>query len=169
MDVASPNVTRWLLVDREGSVRDVIDNSAAVKDALAYDGFGIITSETNSANRGLLAYTASFTDTATGLQLHTYRWYDPARGGWQSPDPSASPPAIPIFTDTSATIRPMRSIRAGSIIFPFRGTVFIGSFKPPRPISSGTGTPRSPAFRLERSLASTTATSRGGNTTATPT
>ena len=87
IDVASPNVTRWLLVDHLGSIRDVIDNTATVKDALAFDPFGNITSESNSANRGLLGYTASFTDNSTTLQLHSRRWYDPARGGWQTPDP----------------------------------------------------------------------------------
>ena len=41
-------VAYWYLTDRQGSVRDVLDASGNVKDAITYDGFGNITSETDS-------------------------------------------------------------------------------------------------------------------------
>lgn len=43
--------------DRQRSVRDVIIANGTVEDSIAYDAFGNITSETNSAFRGRYACT----------------------------------------------------------------------------------------------------------------
>src|SRR6202035_1436545 len=40
----------WTLTDRQGSVQDVIDNTATVKDTIKYDTWGNIVSESNPAN-----------------------------------------------------------------------------------------------------------------------
>ncbi len=53
------SVQYWYLTDYQGSVRDVLDNSGNVKDAIVYDGFGNIISETNSAYRGQYAWTGA--------------------------------------------------------------------------------------------------------------
>jgi RHS repeat-associated protein len=77
----------WTLTDRLGSVRDVTDNTGAVKDTLGYDAYGNITSETASAYRGNYAWTGREFDSTTGLQYNRARWYDPKTGRWQSQDP----------------------------------------------------------------------------------
>jgi RHS repeat-associated protein len=80
-------VAYWYLTDRLGSVRDVTDNSGNVKDALVYDGFGNIVTETNSAYRGNYSWTGRQVDTETRLQYNRARWYDSATSRWQSQDP----------------------------------------------------------------------------------
>ncbi len=80
-------VQYWYLTDYQGSVRDVLDNSSNVKDAIVYDGFGNIISETNSAYRGSYAWTGRMFDVETDLQYNRARWYDPSTGRWQSQDP----------------------------------------------------------------------------------
>jgi RHS repeat-associated protein len=77
----------WYLTDRQGSVRDVLDSSANVKDAISYDGWGNIVSETDSTKRGLYAWTGRLFDVETKLQNNRRRWYDPATARWMSQDP----------------------------------------------------------------------------------
>ncbi len=77
----------WYVTDYQGSVRDVLDNSGNVKDAITYDGWGNIISETNSAYRGNYAWTGRMLDVETGLQYNRARWYDPSTGRWQTQDP----------------------------------------------------------------------------------
>jgi RHS repeat-associated protein len=77
----------WYLTDMRGSVRDIIDNSGTVKDSITYNGFGKITSETNSANRGRYAWTGRELDVETGLQYNRARYYDPVTGRWTGQDP----------------------------------------------------------------------------------
>ncbi len=81
------SVQYWYLTDYQGSVRDVLDNSGNVKDAIVYDGFGNIISETNSAYRGQYAWTGRMFNVETDLQYNRARWYDPSTGRWQSQDP----------------------------------------------------------------------------------
>ncbi len=77
----------WYVTDNLGSVRDVLDNSGNVKDAITYDGWGNIISETNSAYRGNYAWTGRMLDVETGLQYNRARWYDSRTGRWQTQDP----------------------------------------------------------------------------------
>jgi uncharacterized protein RhaS with RHS repeats len=69
----------WTLTDHLGSVRDVIDNSGAVKDAITYDSFGKITAETQPEYRSRYGWTGRELDTATGLQYNRGRYYDMMR------------------------------------------------------------------------------------------
>ncbi len=70
------------------AVRDVLDNSGNVKDAITYDGWGnILSGETNPAYRGNYAWTGRMLDVETGLQYNRARWYDPTTGRWQTQDP----------------------------------------------------------------------------------
>ena len=82
-----PRSQYWYMTDRQGSVRDVLDNSGNVKDAITYDGFGNIISETDSTYRGNYAWTGRQFDVETDLQYNRARWYDPTTGRWQSQDP----------------------------------------------------------------------------------
>ncbi len=81
-------VQYWTLTDRLGSVRDVLDNTGTVKDAINYDGWGNIkTGETDPSYRGNYAWTGRQFDVETDLQYNRARWYDPETGRWQSQDP----------------------------------------------------------------------------------
>ena len=86
---SDPAGTYWDLTDREGSVRDVINNSGTVKDSLAYDAWGNVLagSNANPTYAGWYQWTGQQRDAATGLQLNDVRWYDPTTGRWQSQDP----------------------------------------------------------------------------------
>ena len=78
----------WELTDRLGSVRDVIDNNTgAVQDAITYDSYGNITSQTNPACLGRYAWTGREFDVETDLQYNRARYYDPSTGRWMSQDP----------------------------------------------------------------------------------
>src|SRR5258708_21438844 len=55
--LAGDGTAYWELTDRQGSVRNVTDNTGVVKDAINFDGFGNIISDTNSAYRGTYAWT----------------------------------------------------------------------------------------------------------------
>ena len=46
-----------------------------MQDGIAYDAFGNITSETNTANRGLYAWTGRELDAETGLQYNRARYF----------------------------------------------------------------------------------------------
>ena len=89
VDNAGSAAGYWTLTDSIGSVRDVVDNSAAIKDSLQYDTFGNIntTTELNSAYRGRYAYTGREFDIETGLQYNRARYYDATTARWISQDP----------------------------------------------------------------------------------
>ena len=78
----------YTLTDVRGSVRDVVNNSGTVLDSVNYGAFGnILSGETNSANRGMYAWTGRQLDVETGLQYNRARYYDSATGRWISQDP----------------------------------------------------------------------------------
>ena len=77
----------FLLNDRQNSVRDVIDASGNVKDAITYTAFGTVASETDVTYRGWYAWTGMETDQQTGLQYNNARWYNAAIGTWMTQDP----------------------------------------------------------------------------------
>ena len=79
--------TAWYLVDYQGSIRNVINNSGTVLDGITYDAYGNITSETNSANRGRYSWTGRELDVETNLQYNRARYYDAGTGRWISQDP----------------------------------------------------------------------------------
>jgi RHS repeat-associated protein len=77
----------WYLTDWEGSVRNITDNSGNVQDTIAYDAFGNVTSESNSAAGDRYKYTGRELDAETGLQYNRARYYDATKGRWTSQDP----------------------------------------------------------------------------------
>ena len=77
----------WLFTDNQGSVRDVVDSTGHVIDAISYGVFGNITSETNSADRDLYTYTGRELDVETNLQYNRARYYDSSTRRWMTEDP----------------------------------------------------------------------------------
>lgn len=77
----------WLETDRLGSVRDVIDNSGAVKSHLTYGAFGNILTETDANFTGRYTFTSREREKEIDLQFNRARFYDPATGRWISKDP----------------------------------------------------------------------------------
>src|SRR5438445_3738044 len=76
----------WQLTDRLGSIRTIIDNSAAVKDQITYDGWGNAT-QTNGSFGGRYFWVGREFDSETGLEYNRARYYDPTTGRWISQDP----------------------------------------------------------------------------------
>jgi RHS repeat-associated protein len=84
----------WLLLDRQGSTRNVVNGSGTLIGTVAYDGFGGVTAESDSTKSGAYGYAGYRRD----KQLGTYRpdasarpVYDPAIGRWTTRDPSGFP------------------------------------------------------------------------------
>ncbi len=80
----------WILADRMGSVRTVVDNTGAVIDTINYDGYGNVVSETSPANGGQYKYDGYRYDSETGLYRpdpSTGRCYNPLAGIWIGRDP----------------------------------------------------------------------------------
>ncbi|MEI6368009.1 MAG: RHS repeat-associated core domain-containing protein, partial [Planctomycetota bacterium] len=77
----------WHLTDNLGSLRAVVDSTGAVVDALAYDAYGNIISETDATYRGRYAWTGREIEAEVHLQFNRARFYDPALGRWISQDP----------------------------------------------------------------------------------
>lgn len=73
--------------DSLGSVREVIDaDSGAVVQALRYDEFGVVVSDTNPGFQPF-GFAGGLYDSATGLVHFGARDYDPSIGRWLSKDP----------------------------------------------------------------------------------
>lgn len=85
--IANGGTVFWVLIDRMGSVRNVLDNSGASIDTITYGGYGDIINESSpisSATNKAFGYN-------TELELAVYRlWtriYDPVTGRFTSRDP----------------------------------------------------------------------------------
>ena len=92
-DENASGTVSWLLADNEGTIRDVVQynsgtNTTTIVDHLEYNSFGVITSQSNSANQPLFTYTGQMWDSATGLYFYHARWYDPSTGRFISQDPT---------------------------------------------------------------------------------
>ena len=82
----------WPLTDNLGTVRDLATyddatDTTTIANHKAYDAFGNVRSETNSAVDTLFGYTGRMWDDDTGQQNNLNRWYDPTTGRWISEDP----------------------------------------------------------------------------------
>jgi len=92
VDGGTADLVTWTLTDHQNTVRDLAKydpntDTTSVANHLAYDAFGKVTSETNSAVDSLFLYTARPFDPDTGLQYNLNRWYDAGTGRWLSEDP----------------------------------------------------------------------------------
>ena len=90
--------TLWTLGDNQNSIRDMVNDSGALVEHVAYNPFGqqvqVASSYANQSmfNSGEFSfgYTGTYTDSATADQLHGVRWYDPASQRWLTQDPAAA-------------------------------------------------------------------------------
>ena len=84
----TPTATaKWYVLDRQDSIAEALDRRGQVLDALTYDAYGNILTETDPTQRGRYAWTGRELDAETGLQYNRGRWYDPTVGQWVSQDP----------------------------------------------------------------------------------
>ena len=65
--VTSTGTVNWLLTDRLGSVRDITDGSGAQIDHVNFDGYGNVTSETDSTKTGLPRWQGMMWEGTLGL------------------------------------------------------------------------------------------------------
>jgi RHS repeat-associated protein len=84
--------TSWALWDHLGTPRHLADQNEStytttVTNHRAYDSFGNLTSETNSAVDLLFGFTGKAFDDDTGQQNNLNRWYNAGLGQWSSQDP----------------------------------------------------------------------------------
>ena len=87
--IASSATAAWILADRMGTVRHIVDNTGAVIDTLTYDGYGNVTNETNPTNGGVYKYAGYRSDSETGWlrpDPTVGRLYIPLTGRWQGED-----------------------------------------------------------------------------------
>jgi RHS repeat-associated protein len=70
----------WYLDDREGTVRDLVDNSGAVIDHVDYGAFGAVTGETAPAAGDRFKYAGMEYNSAIALYYDRARWYDADAG-----------------------------------------------------------------------------------------
>jgi RHS repeat-associated protein len=85
--ISSGGTVAWYLPDRSGSIRDIINNSGTVLDAINYDAFGNITSESSPSNGDRYKWDGGELDSVTGLYLDGARYYSTGVGRWTSQDP----------------------------------------------------------------------------------
>jgi len=77
----------WYLDDREGSVKDLINNAGTVIDHVDYGAYGQVQAESAPAQGDRIKYAAMEFDAAIGFYYDRARFYDPTAGRFISPDP----------------------------------------------------------------------------------
>ncbi len=87
--ISSAGTVAWLLPDRLGSVRNVVNGSGSTIDTILFDGFGKIVSQSSPSNGGFYLFTSYRIDPETGLVRAdmSWRYYDPVTGRWTTVDP----------------------------------------------------------------------------------
>jgi RHS repeat-associated protein len=84
---SSGGTTAWYLIDKLGSVRDIVDTSGNALDHLVYDSFGYIVTETNATNGDRFKFAGMQYDATTGQYYDHARNYSPALGRFNARDP----------------------------------------------------------------------------------
>ena len=77
----------WYLDDREGSVKDLINNSGTVLDHVDYTAYGQVAAESAPGQGDRFKYAGMEFDAAIGLYYDRARDYDPAAGRFIGQDP----------------------------------------------------------------------------------
>ena len=79
----------WYLTDRLGSTRALIDSNGNVLDAITYDAWGNITSQTNPSLQPIVMFAGMAYDAVLVLYVggNGIRYYDPATGRFLEQDP----------------------------------------------------------------------------------
>jgi RHS repeat-associated protein len=84
--IGSGGAEDWYLGDHLGSVRGLQNNNGTFDDALTYNPFGTITTETQPSNGDRVKYGGYQFDATTGMFYVMARWYDPVTTRWVSQD-----------------------------------------------------------------------------------
>ena len=79
--------TAWYLSDHLGTIREMVDASGNVINAITYDSFGRILTQTDPSVSDRFAFTGREWDEAMGLYYYRARFYDPVNGRFTSQDP----------------------------------------------------------------------------------
>ena len=77
----------WYLVDRLGSVRQIVDGAGTILDEIVYDSFGNVLSESNPSQGDRFKFTGREYSPELGIYYYRARWYDPSSGRFISQDP----------------------------------------------------------------------------------
>jgi RHS repeat-associated protein len=85
--VSASGAAQWFLTDNINSIRQVVDTSGNSLDAITYDPYGNLVSQTNSANAPRFGYAGGAVDSLTGNVQDDARYYRPADGKFLSEDP----------------------------------------------------------------------------------
>jgi RHS repeat-associated protein len=90
--VTPGGTVNWYLTDNLGSIRQIVDSSANVLDALTYDPFGAVVSESNAANGDRFKFAGGEQDAVTGANHFGARYERTADGRFISQDPTGLGP-----------------------------------------------------------------------------
>jgi hypothetical protein len=82
--VSASGTTEWYLTDLLGSVRQVVSPSGSVLDAITYDLYGNLVTQTNSSYQPRFGYAGGSLDPLTGDYQFGARYYSPEDGRWKS-------------------------------------------------------------------------------------
>ena len=77
----------WYLVDRLGSVRQIVDGAGTILDDIVYDSFGNVLSESSPSQGDRFKFTGREFSPELGIYYYRARWYDPSSGRFISQDP----------------------------------------------------------------------------------
>jgi RHS repeat-associated protein len=90
--VSGSGTASWELADHLGSIRLLTDNGGVVIDALTYDGFGRLASESSPTNGDSYKYAGYRLDAPTSFQYVWHRYLDPVTLRFTSQDPMGLDP-----------------------------------------------------------------------------
>ncbi len=85
--VGGDGVPQWYLRDNINSVRQIVGPDGTVLNAITYDSFGNVISETNPAAGDRFQYTGREYDAELGIYYYRARYYDPSTGRFLAEDP----------------------------------------------------------------------------------
>jgi RHS repeat-associated protein len=85
--IGADGTEAWYLADHLGSVRGLMNNSGSLIDALTYDAYGNISSESSPASGDRLKFAGGEYQANLGWYRFGTRWLDPGPARWTSPDP----------------------------------------------------------------------------------
>ena len=86
--VSAGSGVSWLLDDHLNSVRDLMNNSGTVTDAITYDAYGNIVSQTQPSQAPAVGWDGYQTYAAIDMDGAGRRIYDPDMGRWMQQDPT---------------------------------------------------------------------------------
>jgi RHS repeat-associated protein len=85
--VNSSGTPQWFLTDNINSIRQVVSTSGTSLDAITYNPYGGLVTQTNATNAPRFGYASGEQDSILGIYRFNGRWYNPTTGEWLSQDP----------------------------------------------------------------------------------